>query len=120
METPLLSDVMTAVNQVLGGSFWIIVIAPFMLTMALKIFRAAFDVVTEDEFAARSVTYRPSAEAGASFADADDLYSEVDDLVDDDEEDDDDYLTCAYCSTDNPYGARSCSSCGAPARKAFR
>lgn len=45
---------------------------------------------------------------------------EYEDDDDDDEEDDDDYLTCTYCGTDNPYGARSCSSCGAPARKAFR
>ena len=111
---------MAAVNQVLG-SMWMLVLVPFVLTMALKIFRVAFGVVTDDEIAARSVTYRPLAEAGTSFADADDLYSEADDLVDDDEdEDDDDYLTCAYCGTDNPYDARACSSCGAPARKAFR
>ena len=99
---------MTAVNQVLGGSFWIIVLAPFVLSMVVKVLRAAFEF--SDDAVMAYVAVEEDDEATDDLVEYDD---------DDEEDDDDDYLTCAYCGTDNPYGARSCSSCGAPARKAF-
>lgn len=115
METPLLSDAMAAMNQMLGGSFWLYVLIPLVLSFGLRVARIALTgeefIPTDDEVMAY-VAVEEDDEA------TDDPVEYEDD--DDDEEDDDDYLTCAYCGTDNPYGARACSSCGAPARKAFR